>query len=348
MPAAACRGYVEAVRDGEVIGWALDCDRPDEPVSVDICEGEQVLTRVTARLPRRDLAEAGIGTGAHGFAVRLPKGLFRHDRHVLTLRFADGRELVGSPIVVETDWPEAMRPPSAIRAFLDAQQRAARTGAQRLALAKLLMEAAASVLAQAAPPPDAEGPAPSAAPASFAAMVEAVRATYPAHRHIAPRDPDLSFIVAARDCFAALHACCGAILGAAAGRSFELVIVDDRSSDELVLGEALLGSGIKVFRTPSSLGPVKAFRAGAALATGRMILLVQPTFRIDADGLAAILDDATARGGLAIGRMGKEIGLLAVTRERWRRRGGLPADASSLEEAAEALQGPGDDSKAPG
>lgn len=53
-------------------GWAQCQQAPDQPVTLFVMAGGEILARVVANLYREDLRAAGIGKGCHGFAVALP------------------------------------------------------------------------------------------------------------------------------------------------------------------------------------------------------------------------------------------------------------------------------------
>lgn len=66
-------GFVEAVADGQVLGWAWRPDRPQRPVVVEAVIDGAVVARAEASVFRADLAGAGVGDGGHGFSIRLPR-----------------------------------------------------------------------------------------------------------------------------------------------------------------------------------------------------------------------------------------------------------------------------------
>ncbi len=65
-------GFLEMLSNGKAYGWAWDPSQPDEPVEVEIYDGESLLGTVRADLPRHDLAAQGIGDGRHAFQLELP------------------------------------------------------------------------------------------------------------------------------------------------------------------------------------------------------------------------------------------------------------------------------------
>lgn len=71
-----------------VIGWAWDRNRPDEPVKVDIYDGDKLLATVTAGEFRQDLLDAGIGNGKHGFLYIVPPQLKDARPHMIRMKYA--------------------------------------------------------------------------------------------------------------------------------------------------------------------------------------------------------------------------------------------------------------------
>jgi hypothetical protein len=63
---------VDAIAPCWVAGWAQDVAAPEEPVALDILAGGRRVARVLANAHRADLRRAGVGSGNHGFSVRLP------------------------------------------------------------------------------------------------------------------------------------------------------------------------------------------------------------------------------------------------------------------------------------
>lgn len=71
------KGYVEQIEDSTVIGWAYNLNKPETSVRVQARIGEQIMEEVKADIPRNDLLAAGIGTGRHGFRMRVTPELFQ-------------------------------------------------------------------------------------------------------------------------------------------------------------------------------------------------------------------------------------------------------------------------------
>jgi len=74
-------GYIDAVTPNMISGWAKTVSWAEmvcgieTPVCLDVFAGEQRIGRVLANLYRRDVQEAGYGTGHHGFDFLVPAGV---------------------------------------------------------------------------------------------------------------------------------------------------------------------------------------------------------------------------------------------------------------------------------
>jgi hypothetical protein len=74
-------GYIDVMQPGVISGWAKTVSWAEMvcgielPVCLDVFAGEQRVGRVLANLYRKDVKEAGYGTGHHGFEFLVPAGL---------------------------------------------------------------------------------------------------------------------------------------------------------------------------------------------------------------------------------------------------------------------------------
>lgn len=96
------------------------------------------------------------------------------------------------------------------------------------------------------------------------------RATYVPLAFPDPEAPDVTVVVPAHNKFEVTYHCLVGLLFAHNRASFEVVLVDDGSSDETREAERFL-SGVRVVRHEKALGFVDACNAGAALARGRYV-----------------------------------------------------------------------------
>jgi hypothetical protein len=73
--AGTLRGYIDAVGESYVKGWAQNAEHPEAPVCLDIYAGGRLIGRTLANRYREDLAKANLGSGRHGFVFRSPAGV---------------------------------------------------------------------------------------------------------------------------------------------------------------------------------------------------------------------------------------------------------------------------------
>jgi glycosyltransferase involved in cell wall biosynthesis len=115
-------GYIDSVTHDRIQGWAHLPDHPEEPVELEILDGDGVIARVVADRYRADLAAAGVGTGRHGFELYFAGGLAPKTRHDLHIRRVQGGAPLGqSPVAlppVSRARPRAATPSAAKTALV--------------------------------------------------------------------------------------------------------------------------------------------------------------------------------------------------------------------------------------
>lgn len=103
-------GHIDRILGGRVQGW-VKARQGDDPVTVDLLiDGVLAVAGIHAGLFRRDLLQAGIGGGRHGFACDLPAEAARDlaGRTILLRQTDTGELLVRQPIT-----PQMLAPPAA-------------------------------------------------------------------------------------------------------------------------------------------------------------------------------------------------------------------------------------------
>ncbi|WP_193182392.1 hypothetical protein [Nisaea sediminum] len=86
--AAGYDGFIDAVEDGRIFGWALDPGDPDKKLEIDLFHGPEQIGQVTADRYREDLVQYGGGSGRHAFVFTLPKELWAEDAAAFYACFA--------------------------------------------------------------------------------------------------------------------------------------------------------------------------------------------------------------------------------------------------------------------
>jgi hypothetical protein len=65
-------GFVDAVHDGVVSGWAVNLSQPEQNVALEVRAGTRVIARGCSGEYRPDVADAGYPSSHAGFTIRLP------------------------------------------------------------------------------------------------------------------------------------------------------------------------------------------------------------------------------------------------------------------------------------
>jgi molybdenum cofactor biosynthesis enzyme MoaA len=92
-------GYLDATDGWMAYGWAIDRDRPNEPVVVEYQLSSGYVGHVTADEFRADLLQNGVGDGRHAFALQLPLGHAGRGEYLISARIkGTSYELKGSPM----------------------------------------------------------------------------------------------------------------------------------------------------------------------------------------------------------------------------------------------------------
>jgi hypothetical protein len=143
-PLPAVQGYVEAITDQRIHGWAWSPAWPDTRLRVELRDHEVVLQAVTADLARPDLAQNGVGDGAHAFVLDLDPALAARASGFDVVAIApDGTEVtLAAP-------PSAMHTPEDVRRLigqLAGSQRLLHRNLQALMLASKAREPIDGVL----------------------------------------------------------------------------------------------------------------------------------------------------------------------------------------------------------
>jgi hypothetical protein len=87
-------GHTDGLRDGVLVGWAVDLSHPDRVASVEVFVDGSRVARVPCSGPRLDLADAGIPSTNAGFSYVVPRSLIDGRSHSIAVRFASTGELL--------------------------------------------------------------------------------------------------------------------------------------------------------------------------------------------------------------------------------------------------------------
>lgn len=283
-----------------ISGWAFDPEAPDRHVRLSLYNGPDHLISFLASSFRPDLREAGMGNGEHGFSLMIPPHIA--DREVLDLRLVDedsGDELVAVSVTSADERFNALREqllgnlPHFLSGIEDPQERLrwtqlylpvlmSATTRTYLEMRSLLESVAAAHRATGEPPPPENLP--------FDRVVESVVGRYPILN--VPRvegRPDVSIIIPVYNKFEFTYDCVKSLLETRTDLTYEVIIVDDRSSDETLLAPMLL-AGTNVLRNEKNLGFVLGCNRGAAAARGEYLFFLNNDTKLHDFTLDALVD----------------------------------------------------------
>jgi hypothetical protein len=90
----APHGFIDAVSELGIEGWAQNADHPEAPVCLDIFAGGRLIGQTLANHYREDLRAAGLGSGRHAFTFRPNEGLVPSRASIEVKRSLDGAVLM--------------------------------------------------------------------------------------------------------------------------------------------------------------------------------------------------------------------------------------------------------------
>ncbi len=292
-------GHVDGAGPEGVFGWAVDRARPGEAVRLVVVHRGQVVAEGVTALEREDVIAAGQGTGQPGFRITLPDELMRlPGARVAVHEAITGRELVNSPIALGSASPgldaEAR---DLVAALVEGETAAHDPGQLDDAAAFLLQQFDRLYARRAALARDA-----AERRAAFATLVQgrslaallgdAAQLCLDRFKplHLPPEaQPECSIVIPACGHFAATYRCVESILRHLPRATIEIVLVDDGSRDETVFAGAMFTGGVRIHRLARNDGFVAAANAGASLARGSYVMMLNNDTAVGEGWLDALI-----------------------------------------------------------
>ena len=295
------RFSIDRMDRDEISGWITDLADWSRRVELELLVNDQPACRIVADQPRPDLKAMGLGAGYAGFVIRRLSSLLVGPVSRVRLRVADGGPDVpgGAALIVYEelgfDTSFATLIDQAVTAAVDY----ARDASALDLLLDTLLDRARQVMAARAqwlettPDHDAE--------AALARMLGGL----PPLRLEPAEAPVASVIIPVHNKFELTHACIASMLEHLPEAPFEVIVVDDASSDETLLAGLAFSGGIRVLRNASNLGFVGSCNAGAAAARGEKLFFLNNDTLLSPGWLDELL--ATFERDPAIGVVGSRL-----------------------------------------
>ena len=118
-------------------------------------------------------------------------------------------------------------------------------------------------------------------------------------------DPLVTIIIPAFNHFDFTHRCLHSIMMEQPKTSFEVIVVDDWSTDETVYAALVLGSGIRLVRNPHNVGFLHSVEKAARLARGSILFLLNNDCVVRQGWLDHLVE--TLAGDVSIGIAGSKL-----------------------------------------
>jgi GT2 family glycosyltransferase/glycosyltransferase involved in cell wall biosynthesis len=270
-PAPAERvGAVDLISADEIVGWAWDPSRPDDSLVVEVRDGDRLVASMVADAPRPDLVAVGIGHGRYGFRFMRIGRLLPQACHRLRVCLApDGVELIGSPAwITNIGGQFDERAERMVDDLATAAAESACDPARATALLAAFVDAVARIADRKARlPVPGDDPAPGT-------LLHQLRQRYKALSLPASDEPRVSVIIPAHGKFELTYACIKSIAEHLPETGFEIILIDDCSSDETALARLLLPAAVQVHRMPTNEGYIASCNRGAGLARGEFLFFL--------------------------------------------------------------------------
>ena len=85
-PATGLVGYIDNVDCAALVGWVLNREHPEQPVNLEIYVDDKLQSVLKGGQFRKDLLDAGIGSGNYGFSYPIPINLKDGRRHMIKVK----------------------------------------------------------------------------------------------------------------------------------------------------------------------------------------------------------------------------------------------------------------------
>jgi GT2 family glycosyltransferase/glycosyltransferase involved in cell wall biosynthesis len=301
-PTDAVHGHVDSYRSGCLIGWAYNPKEPQQRVEIAVLHKGVRLCHVTADVFREDLQSAGHGDGKHGFRVALPLDIFVEPTIALHVTIdASGAELLGSPVAVQNH--RAQLEPAVLDILgqaIASTAKAAEAEDELASLARWLIQQFDVVYQQ-----QARLAASASARRDWFDRVIGENMTlsdllrqsacatvdrYGALAFPVVSKPSVTVIIAAFNHFDVTYRCLQSLLAHRSKTSFDVVLVDDASTDETIFAALVLTGSIQLIRNPRNVGFLHSVAAGAFVARGEALMLLNNDTVVQDGWLDALTD----------------------------------------------------------
>ncbi len=277
------QGSVDCIDGTAIVGWARNASTQDTPLEVELYEYDRFITTATADIPR--------DVGAYGFRLTIPHDLLDGKPYLFVVKDAVTGKVIGSLGAIT---PRIQTPWDALQLYGGNPIRSYLAPAASLRYESLRQEL--TILAEASKNARANETA------KISQRIQELSYTHEQiingfskkQRNYGPlsfpevKSPKVSIIIPIHNKFPVTYNCLCSILFASNKASYEVIVVDDGSSDESKDIPELI-KGIQYFRNETSLGFILSCNRGGKSARGEYIVMLNNDTEVTAGWLDELI-----------------------------------------------------------
>lgn len=305
------QGHVEGFDGRTLSGWVTD-GGPDYTKLTILLNGE-FYAEIEGDLPRQDVVSAGFAAQNSGFILDIPSIYLNETCVVRVIDSISNKDISGSPISID---PPAILAPAEtsdiniVSSIVNSLTERTTNIATLQSNAALIMNWLQRTVDRASALRDVEAlkfeklnqavAENGGLSGSLGHMYGLLQKSYPQITLARSPKPKVSIVIPVHNKFELTYNCIGAIHDALTRVSFEIIVVDDSSSDETLMSSLMFLGGCHTVRTPKNEGFIGACNLGASRASGEYLIFLNNDTIVNDGWLDALCETLERDPGIGI------------------------------------------------